>query len=84
MEGLFGRPFWKHVVIGVSFWPYTEHDINQRNQTGKTEDWYCGEMNSQLKEKFHLENERQCLFIDSYSQQPWNIEDESQQIAFKR
>ena len=41
-------------------------------------------MNSQLKEKFHLENERQCLFIDSYSQQPWNKEDESQQIAFKR
>ena len=36
-------------------------------------------MNSQLKEKFHLENERQCLFIDSCSQQPWNKEDENQQ-----
>ena len=81
---MFGRPFWKYVVIGVSFWPYTRNDINQRNQTGKSESWYCEEMNSQLREKFHLENDRQCVFIDSYSQQPWNLEDESQQIAFKR
>ena len=84
LEGLFGKPFWKHVVIGVSRWAYSVNDIMERNNTGKNEAWYCEGMNFQLKEKFHLENDRQCLFIDSWSQQTWNLEDKNQQDAFTR
>ena len=28
MKSLFGDDLWKHVVIGVSFWSFTQSDIN--------------------------------------------------------
>ena len=32
MEALFGEEMWDHVVIGVSFWPYDQFNVEQRNK----------------------------------------------------
>jgi len=32
MEALFGEEMWDHVVIGVSFWPYDQYNVDQRNK----------------------------------------------------
>ena len=84
MEALFGEAFWDYTVLGVSFWAYDQNSINQRNYTGKTEDWWTGEMNRQLKQKFHLETDLSAVFIDSFAKQPWNLNDVLQQEAFTR
>ena len=55
-----------------------------RNNSGKTESWWTAEMNTQLKEKFHLENDLQSVFIDSWAKQEWNLGDTLQQEAFDR
>ena len=84
MEALFGTGFWDHVTLGVSFWKYTEDSINQRNHSGKTESWWIEEKNKQIQARFHVEKDLDAVFIDSWSQQTWNLEDQLQQIAFQR
>ena len=84
MEALFGTGFWDHVTLGVSFWKYTEDSINQRNHSGKTESWWIEEKNKQIQARFHIEKDLDAVFIDSWSQQTWNLEDQLQQIAFQR
>jgi len=32
MEALFGEEMWDHVVIGVSFWPYDQYNVEHRNK----------------------------------------------------
>ena len=56
----------------------------QRNYTGDTEDKFMEEWNLLLREKFHIEVELEGVFIDSWSQQPWNLGDQNQQVAFQR
>ena len=51
---------------------------------GKTENWWTTEMNSQLKEKFHIEKDLDAVFIDSWAKQDWNLDDFIQQEAFTR
>ena len=84
MEALFGTGFWEHVILGVSFWHYDLNSIMGRNNSGKTESWWTTQMNAQLKEKFHLENDLQAVFIDSWAKQEWNMADTLQQEAFDR
>ena len=84
MEALFGNGFWDHVTLGVSFWKYSEDSINQRNHSGKTESWWIEEKNKQIQARFHIEKDLDAVFIDSWSQQTWNLEDQLQQIAFQR
>ena len=84
MEALFGPGFWEHVILGVSFWHYDLNSIMGRNNSGKTESWWTDQMNAQLKEKFHLENDLQAVFIDSWAKQEWNLADALQQEAFDR
>ena len=38
------------------------------------------EWNDLLHEKFHIDVELQGVFIDAWSQQPWNIQDRVQRI----
>ena len=78
-KALFGENFWQFTIIGVSHWAYDQQSIAQRNFTGKTEEGYMKEWNSLLKEKFHIDAEIEGVFIDAWSQQPWNIQDENQQ-----
>ena len=68
----------------MSHWAYDAQSVAQRNFTGKTEEKYIAEWNNLLKEKFHIDVELQGTFIDAFSQQPWNLPDENQQIAFRR
>lgn len=84
MQSLFGEDFWKHVVLGVSFWAYDIQSINRRNMTGKTEEWKMADMNRQLQEKFHLNKTFDAVFIDSWARQNFSLDDESQQIAYAR
>jgi len=84
MQALFGEDFWNFTIIGVSHWAYDAQSVAQRNFTGKTEEKYIDEWNNLLKEKFHIDVELQGTFIDAFSQQPWNLPDENQQIAFRR
>lgn len=84
MQALFGEDFWRFTVIGVSHWAYDAQSVAQRNYTGDTEDKFMEEWNLLLREKFHIEVELEGVFIDSWSQQPWNLGDQNQQVAFQR
>jgi hypothetical protein len=84
MEALFGKGFWDHLILGVSFWAYDHNSIMSRNNSGKTETWWTDEMNRQLKEKFHVEKDLEAVFIDSWAKQDWNLGDTTQQVAFNR
>merc|ERR1712037_431196 len=84
MQALFGEDFWLHTVIGVSHWAFDANSVAQRNFTGKTEDKLMAEWNELLQSKFHITGELDGVFIDSFSQQPWNLPDPLQQEAFQR
>jgi len=84
MQALFGEAFWLNTVIGVSHWAYDPQNIAKRNFTNKTEDNFMAEWNQLLRGKFHTEQDLEGVFIDAWSQQPWNLADESQQDAYKR
>lgn len=84
MEAMFGKGFWNHVILGVSFWAFDESSIMKRNHSGKTEQWWTDQMNQQLEEKFHIGIELEAVFIDSWAKQDWNLNDLCQQEAFDR
>merc|ERR1712038_1380138 len=84
MQAMFGKTMWEYTIIGVSHWAYDEQSIKQRNATGKDEEWYMAEQNRELEEKFHINRTIPGVFIDSFSQQVWNIDDQTQQDAFQR
>ena len=54
----------------------------QPNCSGKTEDWKINDMNEQLKTKFHIDQDLDGVFIDSYAK--FFPNDVSQQEAFTR
>ena len=83
MAAMFGNSFWDFTIIGVSHWAFDANSIAERNRTGKNEDWYLAKWNKEFKEKFHLEKDLSGVFIDAWSQQPWNREDPGQQDAFQ-
>ena len=80
---MFGDAFWDFTIIGVSHWAFDSNSIAERNHTGKNEEWFLAEWNKQFKDKFHMEKDLSGVFIDSWSQQPWNIEDPGQQDVFQ-
>merc|ERR1711962_1834724 len=84
MQALFGEAFWLNTVIGVSHWAYDAQNIAKRNFTNKTEDNFMAEWNQLLRGKFHTEQDLEGVFIDAWSQQPWNLADETQQDVYKR
>ena len=78
------------LAIGVSFWTYHQHAIIERNrereEKGKTivkdEAWFKEAWTTEFKEKFELTRDLKFVFIDSWSQQPYNMDDAVQQNAF--
>jgi hypothetical protein len=84
MKAMFGETFWDNVVIGVSFWKHDAYNVKQRNHMNKTESWLESELQEQFKEKFKVEKDLPFVFIDSFSQQPYNMGDQDQQVAFQR
>ena len=84
MQALFGEDFWNYTIIGVSHWSYKADDVMERNLTGKSEAKFMEEWNAVLHEKFHINITLDGVFIDAWSQQPWNTDDDDQQVAFER
>jgi len=84
MTAMFGDAFWDFTIIGVSHWAFDSNSIAERNHTGKNEEWFLAQWNKQFKDKFHMEKDLSGVFIDSWSQQPWNIEDPGQQDIFQK
>jgi len=86
MQALFGEDFWRVTILGVSHWAYDAQSVAERNFTGKSEQGYIQETNALLHNKTHMPSDvdLQGVFIDAWSQQPWNIADENQQKAFER
>ena len=84
MQDIFSDEFWKYTIIGVSHWAYDKQSIMERNNTKRTEDNFIEEWNQSLREKFQVNVTLSGVFIDSWSQQSWNINDEDQQAVFLR
>ena len=84
MEALFGNGFWDHVTLGVSHWAYDKKSVDDREHSGKDESWWIEEYNKQLQTRFGVEKDLLAVFIDSWSQQEWNLDDDLQQVAFER
>jgi len=85
MTVMFGQQWWDYLVIGVSFWSYSEEAIAGRECSPnypddcKDEAWFTREVNKQMQEKFGVTKNFTCLFLDSWSQTADNIGDEVQQ-----
>jgi len=84
VEALFGRKFWDNVVLEFTHWPFDEHSVTMRNITGKTENWKVETYNVGLQEMFDIDHNLTGVFVDSFSQLDFNIQDENQQVAFRR
>merc|ERR1719495_1402402 len=84
MQALFGEDFWNYTMLGVSHWKFDSASVHEREFSGRTEEKFLRDWNSLLSKKFHLNLTLPGAFIDSFSQQPWNLEDNNQQTAFKR
>jgi len=90
---IFGVSIWDNVILGVSFWKYDQNEINQRNKTCHEpypperchdESWFTKVINEQLKEKLHLKRNIPAIFVDSWSQTRYEVNDEIQQEYFKK
>merc|ERR1719312_1903315 len=81
MTVMFGQDWWNFLVIGVSFWPFDQNSIDDRNEkcdpdypyypdSCKDEAWFCEQMNYQLKNKTSSPSNMNftCVFTDSWSQ----------------
>jgi len=80
MTVMFGQDWWNFLVIGVSFWPFDQNSIDDRNEkcepdypypdACKDEAWFCEQMNYQLKNKTSSPSNMNftCVFTDSWSQ----------------
>merc|ERR1711860_452944 len=55
-----------------------------RNSSGKDESWWWQAFNKQLQARFHVEKNLTAVFIDSWSQKSFNLDDELQQVAYQR
>jgi len=62
---IFGKKWWDHVVIAVSFWGFDEASITKRNQNRrqpKDEAWFRRQINSQICDKL-LECNKNFTFV---------------------
>merc|ERR1711962_974728 len=62
---VFGKKWWDHVVIGVSFWGFDEASIKKRKR--KDEAWFRRQINSQICDKLYECNKNfTFVFADSH------------------
>ena len=88
---IFGEDIWGNVIIEASFWKYDQISIDGRTETCsshpddcRNEEWFVNEINRQLQERTHLNHNLSAVFIDSWSQTPAALDDETQQFFFKQ
>jgi len=80
---IFGKKWWDHVVIAVSFWGFDEASITKRNvnrRKPKDEAWFRGQINSQICDKLNECNKNfTFVFADSH----FNRNDPQQQARWQ-
>merc|ERR1711962_1461922 len=84
MTIIFGKDWWDHVVIGISFWKFNQASIDDRMATAKEETWFKGQITRQLCEKLHVCKDFDFVFVDSQSQLARNKGDRQQQLRFQQ
>merc|ERR1719228_274755 len=96
MTVMFGQDWWNYLLIAVSFWPFDQKSIDDRNEkcdpdypyypgSCKDEAWFCEQMNYQLKNKTSSPSNLNftCVFTDSWSQTTPHDEDLTEQEFWK-
>lgn len=74
MTLLFGQTWWEYLVFAVSFWPYSQEAIDDREcypeypEFCHDEAWFASQMNLQAQEKFGVDRNFTFVFTDSFSQ----------------
>ena len=83
LEQLYGRNIWNYIIIGASFWSYSEEGKYLRKKSGITEDSWKDKINQQIKNKFELSKDLDFVFIDSWAKSPYNeLFEDHQQTMF--
>jgi len=90
LEMLFGRKMWNSTIIEISKFSYKQEYIDLRDLQCKLtpdncrdEAFFYDEINRELEEKFHIGMKLPIVFIDSYSQLPDFLDDDTQQSHWK-
>jgi len=90
LEMLFGRKMWNSTIIEISKFSYKQEYIDLRElqceltpENCRDEAFFYDEINRELEEKFHIEMKLPIVFIDSYSQLPDFLDDDTQQSHWK-
>jgi len=90
LEMLFGRKMWNSTIIEISKFSYKQEYIDLRElqceltpEICRDETFFYDEINRELEEKFHIGMKLPIVFIDSYSQLPEYLDDDSQQSHWK-
>jgi len=91
MSAMFGDRWWQYMTIGVSFWSYTEEDINDREENCEyypddclDETHFCDNVNKALHDKFFLNRTFPCIFADPMSQTKPQLDDMIQQNYWRQ
>lgn len=79
-QKVFGRAFWKNVVLEATHWNYHSHSIQQRllSQPPITEVWWEAQFNKLFNQEFGVEIKLPAVFIDSF----YESSDPVQYISF--
>ena len=84
MESMFSKNVWKKMVIGVSQdWSFKNKDIRERDNNGRIEHQFLQSWNDYLRNRSFIKEDIPGMFIDAWSQQSWNLDDQRQQEAWK-
>jgi len=84
MTIIFGKNWWDHVVIGVSFWKFNQDSIDDRIAEEQDETWFKEQITGQLCDKLHVCKDFDFVFADSQSQLARHKEDPQQQLRFQQ
>ena len=84
IDNAFGNDIWNYVILNPCSWSYDSNSLNERKSLGITEESFVSDWNWQIRENFQIDFELPGIFIDSFSQEPWNLHDDFQQNIFRK
>jgi len=90
MTSIFGSKWWDYMMVGVTKWSYDQADIDDREENCdaygpdseycRNEAWFIREVSRELRENFGIERNLTFAFMDSFSQDVINSQDDIQQM----
>jgi len=84
LGALFGKEFWRRLVLGATNWHFDEESIQNRNMSGKGEEWWRKMMGESIMERFDVTIDIPAVFIDADAKLVENLDDTLQSEAFDR